>query len=158
MRFCTRSGSATRRNAFPAQLSGGQKKRVGIARALAVRPDLLLFDEPTSALDPELVGEVIVVMRELARDGMTMAIVTHKMGFRPRRFDRTVFIDRGQVVGTGAPLSCSPRRHQLASVEPGNQARRATAVDIVLAAELRTQQPFFGTNAREERRNEQHCE
>ena len=90
-------------HAFPAQLSGGQKQRVGIARALAVRPDLLLFDEPTSALDPELVGEVIVVMRELARDGMTMVIVTHEMGFARDAATRVVFIDRGQVVETGTP-------------------------------------------------------
>ena len=74
-------GLADKRDVFPAQLSGGQKQRVGIARALAMQPDLLLFDEPTSALDPELVGEVLVVMRELARDGMTMVIVTHEMGF-----------------------------------------------------------------------------
>ena len=96
-------GLADKRDVFPAQLSGGQKQRVGIARALAVRPDLLLFDEPTSALDPELVGEVIVVMRELARDGMTMVIVTHEMGFARDAATRIVFIDRGQVVETGSP-------------------------------------------------------
>jgi len=96
-------GLADKRDVFPAQLSGGQKQRVGIARALAVRPDLLLFDEPTSALDPELVGEVIVVMRELARDGMTMVIVTHEMGFARDAATRMVFIDRGQIVETGSP-------------------------------------------------------
>ena len=96
-------GLVDKRDAFPAQLSGGQKQRVGIARALAVRPDLLLFDEPTSALDPELVGEVIVVMRELARDGMTMVIVTHEMGFARDAATRMVFIDHGQVVETGTP-------------------------------------------------------
>jgi polar amino acid transport system ATP-binding protein len=96
-------GLADKRDAFPAQLSGGQKQRVGIARALAVQPDLLLFDEPTSALDPELVGEVIVVMRELARDGMTMVIVTHEMGFARDAASRMVFIDRGQIVETGTP-------------------------------------------------------
>ena len=96
-------GLADKRDAFPAQLSGGQKQRVGIARALAVQPDLLLFDEPTSALDPELVGEVILVMRELARDGMTMVIVTHEMGFARDAATRMVFIDRGQIVETGTP-------------------------------------------------------
>jgi polar amino acid transport system ATP-binding protein len=80
-------GLSDKRDVFPAKLSGGQKQRVGIARALAMRPDLLLFDEPTSALDPELVGEVLVVMRELAREGMTMVIVTHEMGFRARGRD-----------------------------------------------------------------------
>ncbi|MBV8840667.1 MAG: amino acid ABC transporter ATP-binding protein, partial [Alphaproteobacteria bacterium] len=81
MALLDKVGLADKRDAFPARLSGGQKQRVGIARALAIRPDLLLFDEPTSALDPELVGEVLLVMRELAREGMTMVIVTHEMGF-----------------------------------------------------------------------------
>ncbi len=84
-------------------LSGGQKQRVGIARALAMRPDLLLFDEPTSALDPELVGEVLVVMRDLAREGMTMVIVTHEMGFAREAATRVLFLDRGRAVETGAP-------------------------------------------------------
>jgi polar amino acid transport system ATP-binding protein len=88
---------------FPAKLSGGQKQRVGIARALAMRPDLLLFDEPTSALDPELVGEVLLVMRELAREGMTMVIVTHEMGFAREAATRVLFLDRGRVVETAAP-------------------------------------------------------
>jgi polar amino acid transport system ATP-binding protein len=88
---------------FPAKLSGGQKQRVGIARALAMRPDLLLFDEPTSALDPELVGEVLVVMRDLAREGMTMVIVTHEMGFAREAATRVLFLDRGRVVETATP-------------------------------------------------------
>jgi polar amino acid transport system ATP-binding protein len=96
-------GLSDKRDAFPAKLSGGQKQRVGIARALAMRPDLLLFDEPTSALDPELVGEVLVVMRELAREGMTMVIVTHEMGFAREAATRVLFLDRGRVVETGAP-------------------------------------------------------
>ena len=96
-------GLSDKRDAFPAKLSGGQKQRVGIARALAMRPDLLLFDEPTSALDPELVGEVLVVMRELAREGMTMVIVTHEMGFAREAATRVLFLDRGRVVETGSP-------------------------------------------------------
>jgi len=96
-------GLNDKRDAFPAKLSGGQKQRVGIARALAMRPDLLLFDEPTSALDPELVGEVLVVMRELAREGMTMVVVTHEMGFARDAATRILFLDRGRVVETGPP-------------------------------------------------------
>ena len=96
-------GLSDKRDAFPARLSGGQKQRVGIARALAMRPDLLLFDEPTSALDPELVGEVLVVMRDLAREGMTMVIVTHEMAFAREAATRVLFLDRGRVVETGAP-------------------------------------------------------
>jgi polar amino acid transport system ATP-binding protein len=96
-------GLSDKRDAFPAKLSGGQKQRVGIARALAMRPDLLLFDEPTSALDPELVGEVLVVMRDLAREGMTMVIVTHEMAFAREAATRVLFLDRGRVVETGAP-------------------------------------------------------
>jgi len=96
-------GLSDKRDAFPAKLSGGQKQRVGIARALAMRPDLLLFDEPTSALDPELVGEVLVVMRELAREGMTMVIVTHEMAFARDAATRVLFLDRGRAVETGSP-------------------------------------------------------
>src|ERR1700738_1323850 len=96
-------GLIEKRDAFPAKLSGGQKQRVGIARALAMRPDLLLFDEPTSALDPELVGEVLVVMRDLACEGMTMVIVTHEMGFARDAATRVLFLDRGRVVETGSP-------------------------------------------------------
>jgi polar amino acid transport system ATP-binding protein len=96
-------GLIDKRDAFPARLSGGQKQRVGIARALALRPDLLLFDEPTSALDPELVGEVLVVMRDLAREGMTMVVVTHEMGFARDAATRVMFLDRGHVVESGSP-------------------------------------------------------
>jgi polar amino acid transport system ATP-binding protein len=96
-------GLSDKRDVFPTKLSGGQKQRVGIARALAMRPDLLLFDEPTSALDPELVGEVLVVMRELAHEGMTMVVVTHEMGFARDAATRILFLDRGRVVETAAP-------------------------------------------------------
>jgi polar amino acid transport system ATP-binding protein len=96
-------GLLEKRDAFPSKLSGGQKQRVGIARALAMRPDLLLFDEPTSALDPELVGEVLVVMRELAREGMTMVIVTHEMGFAREAATRVLFLDHGRNVESGPP-------------------------------------------------------
>ncbi len=96
-------GLVEKRDAFPSRLSGGQKQRVGIARALAMRPDLLLFDEPTSALDPELVGEVLVVMRELAHEGMTMVIVTHEMGFAREAATRVLFLDRGRNVESGPP-------------------------------------------------------
>ena len=89
--------------AYPTQLSGGQQQRVAIARALAADPRLMLFDEPTSALDPELVGEVLQVMRTLASEGMTMLIVTHEMGFAAQVADRVVFMDHGQVLATGTP-------------------------------------------------------
>ena len=90
---------------YPAQLSGGQQQRVAIARALAMRPELMLFDEPTSALDPELVGEVLDVMRQLAKDGMTMIVVTHEMGFAREVGDKLVFMDGGVVVEAGDPRS-----------------------------------------------------
>ena len=92
-----------RADAWPAQLSGGQQQRVAIARALAMKPELMLFDEPTSALDPELVGEVLEVMRELARDGMTMCVVTHEMGFAADVAHRVLFMDAGQVLEEGPP-------------------------------------------------------
>jgi len=98
-----RVGLADRRDHYPAQLSGGQQQRVAIARALAMDPKLMLFDEPTSALDPELVGEVLTVMRELAQQGMTMIVVTHEMGFAHEVADRVVFMDAGVVVEEGAP-------------------------------------------------------
>jgi polar amino acid transport system ATP-binding protein len=98
-----RVGLADKADSFPAQLSGGQQQRVAIARALAMRPQLMLFDEPTSALDPELVGEVLSVMRRLAAEGMTMLIVTHEMAFAREVASRVVFVDRGVVVESGAP-------------------------------------------------------
>lgn len=98
-----RVGLADKANAYPAQLSGGQQQRVAIARALAMDPKLMLFDEPTSALDPELVGEVLTVMRELAESGMTMVVVTHEMGFAREVADQLVFMDGGVVVEAGPP-------------------------------------------------------
>jgi polar amino acid transport system ATP-binding protein len=98
-----RVGLADKLEAYPAQLSGGQQQRVAIARALAMQPKLMLFDEPTSALDPELVGEVLDVMRQLARDGMTMVVVTHEMGFAREVGDTVVFMDDGVVLERGRP-------------------------------------------------------
>ncbi|MEY1675117.1 MULTISPECIES: amino acid ABC transporter ATP-binding protein [Gordonia] len=98
-----RVGLSTRADAYPAQLSGGQQQRVAIARALAMDPKLMLFDEPTSALDPELVGDVLKVMRELAASGMTMMVVTHEMGFAREVADQLVFMDGGVVVERGDP-------------------------------------------------------
>ena len=98
-----RVGMAEKADAYPAQLSGGQQQRVAIARALAMDPKLMLFDEPTSALDPELVGEVLAVMRELADSGMTMVVVTHEMGFAREVADQLVFMDGGVVVESGPP-------------------------------------------------------
>jgi polar amino acid transport system ATP-binding protein len=98
-----RVGLSAKRDAYPAQLSGGQQQRVAIARALAMRPKLMLFDEPTSALDPELVGEVLAAMRDLARSGMTMIVVTHELGFAREVSSRVVFMDEGAVVESGSP-------------------------------------------------------
>ncbi len=96
-------GLADKATAYPAQLSGGQQQRVAIARALAMNPKLMLFDEPTSALDPELVGEVLAVMKKLASEGMTMLVVTHEMGFAREVADKLVFMDGGVIVETGNP-------------------------------------------------------
>ncbi len=98
-----RVGLSDKADAYPHQLSGGQKQRVAIARALCMKPDVMLFDEPTSALDPEMVGEVLEVMRELARDGMTMVVVTHEMGFAKEVADRVLFMDDGLVLEEGTP-------------------------------------------------------
>jgi ABC-type polar amino acid transport system ATPase subunit len=98
-----RVGIAEKANQYPADLSGGQQQRVAIARALAMEPKLMLFDEPTSALDPEMIREVLDVMRDLAREGMTMLVVTHEMGFAREVCDRLVFIDDGRIVEEAPP-------------------------------------------------------
>ncbi|MBQ0900616.1 amino acid ABC transporter ATP-binding protein [Micromonospora sp. U21] len=103
MALLERVGIADKADHFPAQLSGGQQQRAAIARALAMRPKVLLFDEPTSALDPEMVNEVLDVMVSLAAEGMTMIVVTHEMGFARRAADRVVFMDDGRIVESGAP-------------------------------------------------------
>ncbi len=96
-------GLEDRANAYPSQLSGGQKQRVAIVRALCMEPDVMLFDEPTSALDPEMVGEVLDVMKNLAREGMTMLVVTHEMGFAREVADRVIFMDEGKILEEGTP-------------------------------------------------------
>ena len=98
-----RVGLEDRANAYPSQLSGGQKQRIAIVRALAMEPEVMLFDEPTSALDPEMVGEVLEVMKELAAEGMTMVVVTHEMGFAREVGNRVIFIDGGKIVEEGSP-------------------------------------------------------
>ena len=103
LKLLERVGLQDKVNAFPAQLSGGQKQRVAIARALAMNPDILLFDEPTSALDPEMVGEVLAVMKQLAREGMTMVVVTHEIGFAREVADRVIFMEGGYIVEEGTP-------------------------------------------------------
>lgn len=101
MKMLEKVGMADKALSYPAQLSGGQKQRVAIARALCMNPDIMLFDEPTSALDPEMVGEVLSVMKELAADGMTMVIVTHEIGFAREVADRVIFMDGGYIVEQG---------------------------------------------------------
>ncbi|MBO7431121.1 MAG: amino acid ABC transporter ATP-binding protein [Spirochaetia bacterium] len=103
MRLLKRVGLESKAEAYPQQLSGGQKQRVAIARALAMNPSIMLFDEPTSALDPEMVGEVLAVMKELAKAGMTMVVVTHEMGFAREVADRIVFMDGGYIIEEGTP-------------------------------------------------------
>ena len=103
MELLERVGLPEKANAYPASLSGGQKQRIAIVRALAMNPDVMLFDEPTSALDPEMVGEVLDVMKDLARDGMTMVVVTHEMGFAREVGDRVLFMDEGSIVEEGSP-------------------------------------------------------
>ncbi len=103
MALLERVGLAAKRDAYPSELSGGQQQRVAIARALAMKPKLMLFDEPTSALDPELVGEVLAVMRDLASSGMTMIVVTHELGFAREVANEVAFMDRGAIVERGSP-------------------------------------------------------
>ena len=103
MELLKRVGLEEKANAYPAQLSGGQKQRIAIVRSLCMDPDVMLFDEPTSALDPEMVGEVLNVMRELAEEGMTMAIVTHEMGFAKEVGTRVMFVDEGQIKEENTP-------------------------------------------------------
>ena len=98
-----RVGLEEKANSYPRELSGGQKQRVAIARSLCMKPDIMLFDEPTSALDPEMVGEVLDVMKELARDGMTMVVVTHEMGFAREVANRVLFMADGQILEEGTP-------------------------------------------------------
>jgi len=114
MHYLQKVGIPEKAGAFPAQLSGGQQQRVAIARGLAMKPKLMLFDEPTSALDPEMIGEVLDVMRGLADEGMTMVVVTHEMGFAREVADRIVFMDQGQIVEEAAPADffANPREER----------------------------------------------
>ena len=117
MKLLERVGLADRAGAYPSQLSGGQKQRIAIVRALCMQPDIMLFDEPTSALDPEMVEEVLNVMKELARENMTMVVVTHEMGFAREVADRVVFMDEGHIIEEGTPeeLFSNPKSERLKS-------------------------------------------
>jgi len=116
-KYLERVGLGDRANSYPAQLSGGQKQRIAIVRALCMEPEVILFDEPTSALDPEMVGEVLDVMKDLAKSGMTMVVVTHEMGFAREVGDRVVFMDEGVIVEEGTPTDIfeNPRSDRLKS-------------------------------------------
>ena len=115
MELLARVGLQDRANAYPSQLSGGQKQRIAIVRALMMEPEVMLFDEPTSALDPEMVGEVLQVMKELASEGMTMIVVTHEMGFAKEVGNRVIFMDEGKILEQGAPaeLFTNPQHPRL---------------------------------------------
>ncbi len=117
MSLLKRVGLSDRANAYPSQLSGGQKQRIAIVRALCMEPEVMLFDEPTSALDPEMVGEVLDVMRELASDGMTMVVVTHEMGFAREVGSRVIFMDEGKIIeeGTAEDIFDRPESERLKS-------------------------------------------
>ncbi len=120
MALLERIGLADKADEYPAMLSGGQKQRIAIVRALAMAPEVMLFDEPTSALDPEMVGEVLDLMRDLAHDGMTMVVVTHEMGFAREVADRVVFMSDGAIIEEGSPadLFDYPQSERLQSVRP----------------------------------------
>ena len=107
-----RVGLVDRANAYPSQLSGGQKQRIAIVRALAMNPEVMLFDEPTSALDPEMVGEVLDVMKELAKEGMTMVVVTHEMGFAREVADTVIFMEDGKITAKGTPEEIFSKNHE----------------------------------------------
>jgi polar amino acid transport system ATP-binding protein len=128
-RLLERIGLTAKRDAFPAQLSGGQQQRVAIARALAMEPKIMLFDEPTSSLDPELVGEVLEVMRSLATEGMTMLVVTHEMGFAAEVADRVVFMDHGAILEQASPRAFfqQPTNERAAQFLTSVVGRRAPA-------------------------------
>ena len=115
MALLERVGLSQRAGAYPSQLSGGQKQRIAIVRALCMEPEVMLFDEPTSALDPEMVGEVLDVMKELAKEGMTMVVVTHEMGFAKEVADRVVFMDGGRIIEQGTPgeIFAAPKSDRL---------------------------------------------
>ena len=117
MKLLERVGLADRANAYPSQLSGGQKQRIAIVRALCLNPEVMLFDEPTSALDPEMVGEVLNVMRDLAKEHMTMVVVTHEMGFAREVSDRVIFMAEGKIVEEGTPeeIFTAPKTERLQS-------------------------------------------
>ena len=117
MKLLDRVGLADRANAYPSQLSGGQKQRIAIVRALCMNPEVMLFDEPTSALDPEMVGEVLNVMRDLAKEHMTMVVVTHEMGFAREVSDRVIFMAEGKIVEEGTPeeIFTAPKTERLQS-------------------------------------------
>ena len=117
MKLLERVGLADRANAYPSQLSGGQKQRIAIVRALCMNPEVMLFDEPTSALDPEMVGEVLNVMRDLAKEHMTMVVVTHEMGFAREVSDRVIFMAEGKIVEEGTPeeIYTAPKTERLQS-------------------------------------------
>ena len=117
MSLLKRVGLEDRASAYPNQLSGGQKQRIAIVRALCMEPEIMLFDEPTSALDPEMVGEVLEVMKDLAKDGMTMVVVTHEMGFAKEVASRVLFMDEGKIIEEGTPVEIfdNPKSERLKS-------------------------------------------